>query len=292
MTKAVTPSVYHLATTTIVPEGVRNYLSHMGAPDWTTDSEDPASYLTELAGRSCYRSFGVGLNKNVTRVREGNRNYVGNSILAQKHGSVLEHACDTFAVCDVSRIVTHELVRHRQGTAFSQESGRYVRIDDLSYYIPDALRDPEFLASVHEDLVAAGETQLPFESWRVGVIAEYNTLMTRAGTAVTDFERMMGLDHVSNFDKKKKLQSAIRRAVPFGMASNIIVTANHRAWRHICSVRTHSSAEEEIRLIQYKIFLELERLHPNIYQDARLVLRPGEVLPVDIPEIVFENEKV
>ena len=32
---------------------------------------------------------------------------------------------------------THELVRHRVGTSISQESLRFVRLDDLPFWFPD-----------------------------------------------------------------------------------------------------------------------------------------------------------
>ena len=52
---------------------------------------------------------------------------------------MLEHANYTFAFRDVSRVFTHELVRHRAGSAFSQESLRYVRLSELAFRVPPAL---------------------------------------------------------------------------------------------------------------------------------------------------------
>ena len=40
---------------------------------------------------------------------------------------------------NVSRVFTHELVRHRAGSAFSQESLRYVRLTDIGFRVPPAL---------------------------------------------------------------------------------------------------------------------------------------------------------
>ncbi len=39
----------------------------------------------------------------------------------------------------VLRVFTHELVRHRAGSAFSQESLRYVRLTDIGFRVPPAL---------------------------------------------------------------------------------------------------------------------------------------------------------
>lgn len=289
----VEPRVFHLATTSLVYHGVGEFLDHIGAPDWPISTDDDHSALVEICGRACYRSFGTGLNKNVTRVRSGNAEYLGDGILKAKHGSVLEHAYDTFAVCDVSRVVTHELVRHRAGTAFSQESGRFVRVDEIRYYMPRAF-DDGFLAEVYSELKKAGLVTVPFERWSTEVRTTFISSMGLIEDQVSVMEKMLGLDHLKNFGRKKKLQSSVRRLAPNGMATTIIVTANHRAWRHIVSMRTSSTAEEEIRLVQHRIFLELMALHPNIYQDGRLEILPPEegVLPPTIPVVSFANDKV
>lgn len=290
MPQIVAPSVFHLSTSTLVRPGVKAFLKHIGAEGWTTDTEDNHAELVEIAGRACYRSFGVGLNKNVTRVREGNKNYIRGGILGNKHGSVLEHTVDTFAICDVSRIVTHELVRHRAGPAFSQESGRYVRIDELRYYEPEAFQD-HFLRQVWDSIPEDKRKYTDFQAWAVMTRQKFQWAMSESEMAAVGLEEHLGLDHIQNFGLKKSLQSAVRRAIPFGMASLIIITANHRAWRHITSMRTDSAAEEEIRLVQYQIFQELHRLHPNIYQDAALVYN-DDFLPRNVPMVEFENEKV
>ena len=41
---------------------------------------------------------------------------------------------------NVSRVATHELVRHRAGVAVSQESLRFVRLDDLPFWFPEWAR--------------------------------------------------------------------------------------------------------------------------------------------------------
>src|SRR5262245_17016001 len=84
--------------------------------DWTRDIDA----LGEFAGRLCYRSWEPGLNANVTRVREDSAEYHRNT-LSSGHGAIYEHASITFLFQDVSRVFTHELVRHRAGVAISQE---------------------------------------------------------------------------------------------------------------------------------------------------------------------------
>lgn len=113
----VEPKVIHVAGVQLDNSGVKEYLDWLGVDEWSTDTDDPASELVEIGGRLCYRSFQVGLNANVSRIREGNKPYTAN-ILNSRHGSVVEHTFDSYIYTDVSRIFTHECTRHRVGTAF------------------------------------------------------------------------------------------------------------------------------------------------------------------------------
>lgn len=240
------PAVYMIAETKILPGEMSAFLEHIGAKDWR--SRAPGSdgeELIEVAGRMCYKSFDVELNKNLTRVREGNREYLEN-VIKQKHGSVLEHATVTFALCDVSRVVTHELVRHRAGTAFSQESLRFVRLTDIKAYFPQVFRQHP----------KGGEIGQLFKDTIVNLEAIQNKLAS-----------MTDIDNEKSFSVKKILQSAFRRLAPIGLATNIIVTANHRAWRHMIAMRTDASAEEEIRLVFDQIAEYLKQHFPWLYAD-------------------------
>src|SRR6202022_2150743 len=121
------------------------YLNDVGGESWLQRRLDEAGerpnggeLIGEFGGRACYRSWEPGLNPNVTKIRTDQREYFAN-ILKSAHGSVLEHANYSFALRNVSRVLTHELVRHRAGSAFSQESLRYVRLADIGFRVPPAL---------------------------------------------------------------------------------------------------------------------------------------------------------
>jgi len=62
------------------------------------------------------------------------------------HWSPTEHVSFTFSVEGVSRAMTHQLIRHRIAS-YSQQSQRYVKLDDFRYIIPPSVqKDPEALA--------------------------------------------------------------------------------------------------------------------------------------------------
>jgi len=239
-----TPKVILLASSYVRGLGLAELLKEIGAPDWKSTAPTDSELLVEVAGRLCYKSFGTDLNPNVTKVREGNKEYIDN-ILHVGHGSVLEHASVTFAFMNVSRVFTHEMVRHRL-CAFSQESLRYVRLTDLGAYWPDAfdkLQDPE----INEKFVDVFQYLEETQKW----------LSDKLGLDKDDL----------NFTDKKKLTSAMRRLAPIGLTTNIMVTTNHRNWRHMLEMRTSEAAEEEIQEVMKVVGKELKTFFPNIYQD-------------------------
>jgi thymidylate synthase (FAD) len=85
--------------------------------------------LAEFAGRACYQSWDRPNPATAT-----NQTYLAH-ILEVDHGSVLEHASATFYVTGVSRSLTHELIRHRAGMAYSELSQRFVNMEDAKAVI-------------------------------------------------------------------------------------------------------------------------------------------------------------
>ena len=142
--RETSPSVFLIARPSIDVTAMRAYLEDVGGESWLDmrlaepDEPNQGELLAEFAGRICYRSWEPGLNANVTRIRTDREAYFAN-VLQSFHGSVLEHANYSFAFRQVSRVFTHELVRHRAGSAFSQESLRYVRLTEIGFRVPPAL---------------------------------------------------------------------------------------------------------------------------------------------------------
>jgi len=246
----VEPKVFLVGETRIIEEGLHAYLEHVGTPDWTTDAPTDAERLCEVYGRLCYRSFEPGLNPNVTRVRKGNANYLGH-VLEVGHGSVIEHAVLNFIFVDVSRVFTHELVRHRAGTAISQESLRFVRLDRLSAYVPTHIRENE------EALEIFGRTIKQLEEVQ-------QTLAT-----------IYGIDSEKKFDVKKKLTSAFRRVAPDGVATTIGWSCNFRALRHVIEMRTAPDAEEELRLVFGKVYEAVKDRYTSLLGDYEVEVVDG-----------------
>jgi len=239
-----TPQVFLIARPSIDVEGMRGYLEAVGGESWLDlrqgEQEGPTAgeLLLEFGGRACYRSWEPGLNPNVSRIRTDRQQYFAN-ILRSGHGSVLEHANYSFALRDVSRVFTHELVRHRAGSAFSQESLRYVRLTDIGFRVPPALEP------VREQVLSIVER---LEEFQVSAAKE------------------LGIDSDGvPFHVKKEVTSA--RLAPIGLSTDIVWTANARTLRHVIEMRTAEGAEEELRSVFDVVARIMQAEAPNLFQD-------------------------
>ena len=241
------PNVFLIARPAVDLDAMRGYLEDVGGESWlerqieeSGGAPNSAELLVEFCGRACYRSWEPGLNVNVTHVRTDRREYLEN-ILRSAHGSVLEHANFSFALRNCSRVMTHELVRHRAGSAFSQESLRYVRLTDIGFRVPPALEP------VRERVLAIVEQLEEFQR---------------------EAAEQLGLDEEGvPFHVKKEATSALRRLAPIGLSTDIIWTANVRTLRHVIEMRTDPGAEEELRLVFDTIAGVALREAPLLFQD-------------------------
>lgn len=262
--KFVPPKLFIIAETKLEHKGLWDFLKFLDVEDWTTDAASDAEELIEIAGKSCYMSFSTDLNKNLTRV--GGRNnfdYIQEGLIKTKHGSCIEHATVTFAMMNVSRVVTHELIRHRQGAAYSQLSGRYVRLDEVVMAdMPNCIKNDSYAADVFQQAVESVESFAQ-------TLAKY-----------------FDLDNSKDFALKKEVTSAIRRIIGNGQANHIIATFNHRAIRHIIEMRSSVHAEEEIRRVAEQMWDLVSERYPAIYADGQVSVING------IKEITFEHSKV
>lgn len=240
----VKPEVFLVGRTGVDETELSEYLEAIGASNWETDAEEDGEKLIEIEGRLCYKAFGAGLNPNVTRIREGNKEYLQN-IVKQAHGSVAEHVMVNFIFHNVSRVFTHELVRHRVGTAISQESMRYVRVGEMPMMIPSCFEKDEWATKQIKEIVE--------------FLGEKSAL----------FAHHFALDEPATpFAKKKEITSAMRRfTATEGVATSIGWSANLRTIKNILPLRTHPSAEEEIRLVFDEVGRIAKETYSNLYDD-------------------------
>jgi thymidylate synthase (FAD) len=241
-----TPQVFLVARPSVNVDGMRAYLESVGGASWLDMRADAhedlndGELLAEFGGRMCYRSWEPGLNPNVTRIRTDQKEYFAN-VLRSAHGSVLEHANFSFAFRNVSRVFTHELIRHRAGSAFSQESLRYVRLTDIGFRVPPALE--------------------PLRDQVISLVEQLEEFQLSAA------EQLEIDNGEMPFHVKKEITSALRRLAPTGLSTDILWTANVRTLRHVIEMRTDPGAEEELRSVFNLVAEIMQTEAPSLFQD-------------------------
>ena len=207
---------------------------------WLGESTD-GERLSEFAGRLCYMS-----QKNPAG--RPTREYLEN-IKKQGHGSVLEHANYSLLLEGVSRSLTHELVRHRAGFAYSQLSQRYVDESEANFVMPPAIIGDEVLeASWNEQMDAAQKSY----------VALVESLMQRYAWVGDKIHR------------RKMAREAARGVLPNSTETKIVVTGNARAWRTMLELRSSEGAELEIRRCAVEIVRILQREAPGFFSDFEI----------------------
>jgi thymidylate synthase (FAD) len=133
-------------------------------------------------------------------------------VIESGHGSTIEHVVFTFGISGVSRTLSHQLVRHRAGVAFDQQSQRYVTFKDASTMLPATIQDAD------SDLRQAYEEQIS------GSMSLYGDLVA-AGIPGED----------------------ARFVFPNATRTNLGMTTNLRALIHMSGLRLCTMAQWEIR---------------------------------------------
>jgi thymidylate synthase (FAD) len=145
------------------------------------------------------------------------------SVIESGHGSTIEHVVFTFAITGVSRTLSHQLVRHRAGVAFDQQSQRYVKFKGAATMLPQSIAEGD------PDLRTRYEEQVE------GALDLYGDMLG-AGVPGED----------------------ARFVFPNGTRTNLVMTTNLRALIHMSGLRLCTMAQWEIRrlfqLIRHEIF--------------------------------------
>lgn len=161
------------------------------------------------------------------------------SLVKAGHEAMIEHAHATFKLSDVSRVLTHELVRHRL-FSFSQRSQRFVKENEESYVMPDVLIDN------NEANANMKQAALIFKM-----------AMHDAWTAYRDLLKL-GL----------KPEDA-RFVLPNACTTEIIVSGNFREYRNFLKLRLGPRAQWEIRKAANIILDKLYEIAPSCFEDLK-----------------------
>jgi len=158
------------------------------------------------------------------------------------HTSVIEHTCFTFAISDVSRSLTHQLVRHRIAS-YSQQSQRYVNLNKPNYVTPPKIAKEKQMKKAYDQTME--------NIWK-----EYNKLLSLNIPA-----------------------EDARYVLPNATCTNIIVSMNARSLLNFFELRCCLHAQWEIRQLANKMLKEVKKIAPTIFKKAGPACKSKGICP-------------
>jgi thymidylate synthase (FAD) len=166
-------------------------------------------------------------------------------VLNSGHASIAEHVYLTFAIEGISRACSHQLVRHRAGIVFSQQSQRYVEIKESL----QELRDIREHGGVAKTAGIVEKYFVPNQDGMSGLkYAELDCLI--------EYRRLIEEESMAPEDARAILPNATK--------TNITMSINLRELMHVSNLRLCIRAQLEIRQLFQAIKREVEA------QDERL----------------------
>jgi thymidylate synthase (FAD) len=147
------------------------------------------------------------------------------------HMSPFEHASFSFAVDGISRICSHQLVRHRMAS-YSQQSQRYVAMSEINMMVPPSIEADPRLKERFLDLAAKSH-----EAYR-------------------------------EFIEKGVPQEDARYLLPHGWQTRLVLTMNARELHHFFRLRLCRRAQWEIRELARRMLLIARGAAPLLFDVA------------------------
>jgi len=163
-------------------------------------------------------------------------------VLNLGHNSIIEHTCFTFAISEVSRSLTHQLVRHRIAS-YAQQSQRYVNLKEPCYVIPPKIAKDKNMKKAYDETM-------------VQIWSQYNKLI----------------------DLDIPAEDA-RFVLPNAACTNIIVTMNARSLMNFFELRCCQHAQWEIRKLANKMLNEVKKIAPTIFKQAGPACKTKKICP-------------
>ena len=188
--------------------------------------------VIEKCGRTCYKSPEKDAQHRAQFIK---------GIVKAGHTAVIEHASATFRISEVSRALTHQLVRHRL-FSFCQQSQRYVKENEPSYFTPEVLLQMKFNDTAEQQKLSDAK-------------ALYDNCMK---TCWTTYNALV------NLGLKKE---DARYVLPNAAHTEICATGNFREWHNFLKLRCDVHAQLEIRQLAHAILQELYKIAPSVFAD-------------------------
>ena len=216
---------------------------------YTQDGEK----LIGAAAKLCYSS--VGINEIEENLNEENTESFLSLLMDLNHESPIEHVSFTFGVEGVSRSLTHQLVRHRIAS-FSQQSQRYVKLEQFEYILPPNIAKNEKAKVIFEE--AMKEDQKSYDEITNILFEEHYNKYIEAGLSQKE---------ARSKSEKESIEDA-RYVFPNACETKIVFTMNARVLLNFFRLRCCNRAQWEIRELAIQMLKEVKDIYPTLFKNA------------------------
>lgn len=220
--------------------------------DLITYTPNPEKVVA-AAAKLCYSK--VGTNDILEGLTEEKTENFIEKLASLGHESPIEHVSFSFAVEGVSRVLTHQLVRHRIAS-FSQQSQRYVRLDSFEYIMPPMIAKDEKAKEIFTR--AMSEDQMHYDALAEQLKGTYYKEYIVEGLSEKRAKQLA---------EKKAIEDA-RFVFPNACETKIIFTMNARTLMHFFKHRCCDRAQWEIRDMADLMLKEVKKVSPTLFKYA------------------------
>ncbi len=206
--------------------------------------------VVAASAKLCYSQ--VGANEIMDDLNGENSSKFLDKLMDFGHYSPLEHVSFTFAIDGVSRVLTHQLVRHRIAS-YSQQSQRYVKLDQFDYIVPPSIEANQEASALFSEAMAADQRVYD----QLVEILEKQYLEENLKTG-------MSASKAKSSAEKSAIEDA-RFVFPNACETKIVATMNARSLINFFNHRCCNRAQWEIRNLADEMLKCVKGVAPTLF---------------------------
>lgn len=209
--------------------------------------------VVAAAAKLCYSPVGVdGIMEKLTD--EEVAKFV-NTLVNMGHESPIEHVSFTFAIEGISRSCSHQIVRHRIAS-FSQQSQRYVKLDQFEYIIPPEIERNEEAKKIF--IESMNKCQEDYDKLVEILFAKHYQELLDKGVSEKKAKSQA---------EKMSIEDA-RYVLPNACETKMVFTINARSLYNFFHHRCCERAQWEIRQLADEMLKLVKEVAPVLFKNA------------------------
>ena len=229
--------------------------------------------IVASAAKLCYSP--TGIDELLEGLTDEKAEKFIDKLMSIGHESPIEHASFTFAIEGVSRVLTHQLVRHRIAS-YSQKSQRYVVEGQFEYIVPPQIGNNQFsrLAFIEAMESSQATYDAIIDELLYGMCHHYLVDNKIYSEDCQQWEPSLMFEKTKEQSKKrfsafeKKAIEDARFVLPNACETKIIMTMNARSLLHLFNERCCDRAQWEIRAMANDMLRLTQEVAPTLFKYA------------------------